>query len=77
MINTKFDLNVLAIKANKQGMNVLRYLFDTHIYKHISRLKFKKAGRGHNNTLVQIADHGLDHINVRIKTKGSNETIDR
>lgn len=75
MINTKFDLDVLAIEADKQGINVLRYLFDTHIYKHISRERFIKSGRAYNNTIVQIADHGLDHINVRIKTKGANETI--
>ena len=75
MINTKFDLNVLAIKANRQGLNVLRYLFDTHIYKHISRSKFAKSGRAHNNTIVQIADNGVDQITVRIKTKGANETV--
>lgn len=75
MINTKFDLDVLAIEADKQGVNVLRYLFDTHIYKHISEEKFKRSGRAYNNTIVQIADHGLDHITVRIKDKGANETI--
>lgn len=75
MINTKFDINVLTIEANKRGVNVLRYLFDTHIYKHISREKFIKSGRAYNNTIVQIADHGLDHINVRIKTEGVNATV--
>ncbi len=75
MITTKFDLNILAIKAQREGKNVLRYLFDTHVYKHITREAFEICSRGHNNSMVQIADHGLDHINVRIKTKGANETI--
>ncbi len=75
MINTKFDLNILAIKANKRGMNVLRYLFDTHIYKHVTKEAFERSSKGHNNSMVQISDHGLDNINVRIKTEGAKETI--
>ncbi len=75
MITTKFDLNVLAIKANRQGTNVLRYLFDNHIYKHIEKAEFERLSKSHNNSVVQISDHGLDNINVRIKTKGAKETI--
>ncbi len=75
MINTKYDLNILAIKANRQGQNVLRYLFDNHIYKHISKEKFEAGSRHNNNSIVQIADHGLDHINVRIKTEGAKEIV--
>ncbi len=76
MINLTFDLSVLAVEAEENKTNILRYLFDTHIYKHLSREEFKRYAKGHNYGMVQIADHGLSHINVRIKTKGVNETID-
>ena len=75
MINTKFDINILAVKAKRSGVNVIRYLFDNHVYKHVTKQAFESSSKAHNNSMVQIADHGLDHINVRIKTKGASEKI--
>lgn len=75
MITTKFDLNILAVKARRSGVNVIRHLFDNHVYNHITKEAFEASSRAHNNSMVQIADHGLDHITVRIKTKGASEKI--
>lgn len=75
MLTTKYDLMDLAIQARNERKSVLRHLFDTHIYKHVTKKDFVSSSKGHNNSMVQIADHGLDHIKVRIKTKGVSEKI--
>lgn len=75
MINLKFNLTDLAVEARAKKTNILRVLFDAHIYKQISRETFELSGRSHSNNIVQIADYGLDYINVRIKTKGVIEKI--
>jgi hypothetical protein len=74
LLNTIYDLNILAVKAKRVNKNIMRYLFDNYIYKHVKRETFEILSRG-NNHIVQIADHGIDHIKVRIKTEGVNEKI--
>ncbi len=75
MITLKVDLIGLALDARRKKTNMFRVLFDDYIYKHVERKDFEVCSRGHNNSMVQINDHGLDHVSVRIKTKGAKEKI--
>lgn len=77
MITTQYSHHDLYVEAVKKKTSVVRLLFDNHIYKMIDRRDFEASSRGHNNSMVQIADHGGDHIDVRIKTEGMNEKIGR
>lgn len=74
MIDLELNLAELAVEAQRKKTNILRVVFDDYVYKHVTREVFAISGR-HNNRLVQITDHGLDHITVRIKTEGVNEKI--
>lgn len=74
MINLKLNLTELGFEAQRKKTNILRVLFDDYIYKYVTREAFVASGRT-NNTIVQIADHGLDRITVRIKTEGVSEKI--
>ncbi len=75
MITKKFNYTDLYLEAVKRKTSVIRLLFDTHIYKMIDKRDFEMSSRGHNNSMVQVADLGTDHITVRVKTKGMNELI--
>jgi hypothetical protein len=74
LINLKLNLAGLGFEAQRKKTNILRVLFDDYIYKHVTRGEFEASGRS-NNMMVQIADHGLDYITVRIKTEGATEAI--
>ena len=73
MINLEFDLIGLSIEAKKKKTNIIRVLFGDYIYKHVTRKDFVYNSGTHNNSLVQVSDHGLDNINVRIKSKVSEK----
>ncbi len=75
MINLQLDLIELSFEAYKEKTTIMRVMFDNYIYKYITRREFEVCSRGHNNSMVQISDHGTDHITVRIKTKGATEEI--
>jgi hypothetical protein len=75
LITTTFDYQKLHAEAVRKKTNIVRVLFDGHIYKKISKLDFEASSRGHNNSMVQVSDNGLDHIDVRLKTQGVNERI--
>ncbi len=68
MINVELNYLDLLVESENRGMNVLRLIFDKYIYTHISKAAFDRSGRGHNNSIIQIEDHGTDTINVAIKT---------
>lgn len=75
MITTEFNHQDLYDEAVKKGTNVVRLLFDNHIYKMIDKKDFEISSRGHNNSMVQISDLGGINVSVRIKTKGRLEKI--
>ena len=75
MITTTFDYQRLHAKAVRKRTNIIRVLFDGHVYKKISKLDFEASSRGSNNSMVQISDNGLSHLDVRLKTEGVHERI--
>jgi hypothetical protein len=75
LITTQFDYRELFREAVEKKTNVLRILFDTHIYKIIRKEDFVSSSRSHNNSMVQISDLGTETISVRVKTQGVNERI--
>jgi hypothetical protein len=63
------------MESKLRGENIVRVLFDDHIYKHVSRKAFEASSRCRASSKIQVADHGKGHIEVRIKTEGVNERI--
>ncbi len=73
MITTKLNYADLLWQAKKKEVSILRYLFDAHVYKHVTKRKYETSCRRQDN-IVQIIDHGSDHVELIIKVKGADES---
>ncbi len=66
MLKLELKHSELMDDAKIKRTSVLRILFDMYIYKHVTREDLSLKSKAALNKLVQIQDHGLSTICVRI-----------